>query len=224
MNCKQCQQKILESLADGGDAAAEISIHQESCAFCREFFAIQQNLFQSVDVALRSIANQPVPPSLVAGVRARMAEHSPPGRTWYSTWSLAMIAAVAILAISVGYSFLRTENHLDSRETASTVSPSAFTPRPAAQPVQIQKSANALPKTSAKRVALAASTAAEPEVIILAEERLAFARFVSEMPQEREVAVALTHPAPAAAEDPVEIALLQIDSLDVEPLEPTATE
>lgn len=65
MNCKQCQQKILESLADGGDAAAEISIHQESCAFCREFFAIQQNLFQSVDVALRSIANQPVPPRLL---------------------------------------------------------------------------------------------------------------------------------------------------------------
>jgi hypothetical protein len=223
MNCKQCQQGILESLAAGGDVAADISIHHESCAVCREFFFVQQDLFRSVDAGLRAIANRPVPPSLLASVRTRMDEHAPPSRAWHSTWSLAVVAVVAILAISFSYSFWRTENHLNSRETASTVSPSAVSPQPAAQPVPIQKSANVLPKPIAKRAGSAAPSSAEPKVIVLAEERQAFARFVAEMPQERKVAVAMTHPAPAA-QDPVEIALLKIDSLDVEPLEPTATE
>jgi hypothetical protein len=224
MNCNQCRQRILESLAAERDVAADISIHQASCAVCREFFFVQQDLFRSVDFGLRSIANQSVPPSLLASVRTQMDEDARLGRAWQSTWSLAVVATVLILAISISYSFWRMESDANSRQTASTVSPSAVTPQPAAQPVQIQKSANVLPKPIAKRAGSAALSSAEPEVIVLAEERQAFARFIVEMPRDREAAVALTRPAPPAAEDPVEIALLQIDRLDVKPLEPTATE
>jgi hypothetical protein len=56
------------------------------------------------------------------------------------------------------------------------------------------------------------------------EERQAFARFVAELPDEREVALALTRPASALEDVPVEIALLQIESLELKPLEGTPGE
>jgi hypothetical protein len=223
MNCMQYQARILESLAAGESVQpAELSSHQEFCAACREFFVAQQSLFQSVDTGLRSIMNETVPASLLAGVRARMEEPSTPGHARYSNWSLAAVAAVAILAISIDYSFRRTESHQDSRGIASTASPSAGNPQPGAQPVQ--RSAKILRKPSAKRPGSVTSSAPEPEVIVLPEERQAFARFVAKIPEERAVAVALTRHAPVEAEDSVAIALLQIDSLDVKPLEPTAKE
>jgi hypothetical protein len=222
MNCKQYQTRILKSLAAGERVlSAELSSHQEFCAACREFFSAQQSLFQSVDAGLRSIMNETVPASVLAGVRARMDEQSAPSRAWYSNWSLAAVAAVAVLAVSINDSF-RTESHQGSRGIASTASPSASNPQPGAKPVQ--RSANILRKSTAKRSGSVASSAPELEVIVLAEERQAFARFVAEIPEERAVAVALTRPAPDAAADSVEIALLQIDNLDVKPLEPSAKE
>jgi len=60
-----------------------------------------------------------------------------------------------------------------------------------------------------------------PEVIVLAEERQAFAKLVAELPKEKEVALALTRPAPAVPDVPVEIALLMIGIVEVKPLEVT---
>jgi hypothetical protein len=57
------------------------------------------------------------------------------------------------------------------------------------------------------------------EVMVLAEERAAFVRFVTDLPEEREIAVAFTRPATEAKDEPVEIALLRIDDLEVTPLE-----
>jgi hypothetical protein len=61
-----------------------------------------------------------------------------------------------------------------------------------------------------------------PEVIILSEEQRAFAKFVADVPEEPAVALALNHPSPPPADSSSEIALLQIDSLEVKPLESTA--
>jgi hypothetical protein len=224
MNCMQYQARILESLAAGErDESAELSSHREFCAACREYFAAQKSLFQSVDAGLRSIMNETVPVSLLVGVRARMdVEQSAPSRAWYSHWNLAAVTAVAILAISINYAFRRTESRQGSQGIPSAASSSAGNPQPPAKPVQ--RSTHILRKPSAKRSCSVACSAREPEVIVLPEERQAFARLVSKIPEERAVAVALTQHAPAAAEDSVEIALLQIDSLDVKPLEPTAKE
>jgi hypothetical protein len=223
MNCLQYQARILDSLAAGErDQSAELSSHQEFCTACREFFAAHQSLFLSVDAGLRSIMNETVPASLLAGVRARMDEPSAPSRAWYSHWCLAAVTAVAILAISLNYAFRRTEVRQGSQGISSAASANAGNPQPVAKPVQ--RSAHILRKSSAKRSCSVACSAPDPEVIVLPEERQAFARFVSEIPEERTVAVALARHAPAAADDSVEIALLQIDGLDVKPLEPTANE
>ena len=63
-----------------------------------------------------------------------------------------------------------------------------------------------------------------PEVIVLAEEREAFGRFVAKVPENPQKAVALTHAAAVQQDLPVEIALLQIERLKVDLLEPAAEE
>jgi hypothetical protein len=62
---------------------------------------------------------------------------------------------------------------------------------------------------------------ATSEVIVLAEEREAFLRFAAEVPQERDVALALTRPSRTPPGLPVEIALLRIDEMVVKPLQST---
>jgi hypothetical protein len=223
MNCKVCQEKILESLAGGTEPlASEVASHKNSCVACRGYYDAQQNLFRSIDAGLRSFANQPVPPSLVPGVRARLDEKSTPRRSGYFRWSFAAVVAVVILTAGIGYVLRRPENHPNSPEVLSVASQSASNPVPATQPPA--KSSSIAPRPIAKRVSPEAASTTVPEVIVLAEERQAFARFVEEIPQEREVAMALTKPAREQVDDPLEIALLQIESLEVKSLEETTRE
>jgi len=63
-----------------------------------------------------------------------------------------------------------------------------------------------------------------PDVMVFAEEREAFARFVAKVPADPQRVVALTRPAPPGQDPAVEIALLQIETLKVNPLEPVAEE
>jgi hypothetical protein len=225
MNCKQCQEKILESLAAGEDLLApEIAAHRNSCVACNEFYDAQRSLFQSVDAALRSLVNQPVPPSLLPAMRARLDEESLPRHAWISTWSLAVVAAVAILAVSVGYVLRRPENRSASSENTSIATHSVGNQQPTGQ-IQMQpQPAKVLPIPSFKRAMPTVPSPAAPEVIVLAEERQAFAKFVAELPEEGNVALALTRPAPPMADSPVEIALLQIEEVEVKPLEGTPNE
>jgi hypothetical protein len=70
-----------------------------------------------------------------------------------------------------------------------------------------------------KTATVSRQTVKTPVVMVLAEERTAFVRFVTDLPEERDVAVAYTRPATEAKDEVVDIALLQIDELDVKPLE-----
>jgi len=227
MNCKQCQVKILNSLAAGAaQLSREAFDHQQTCPVCREFHDAQANLFHSMDASLHAMVNQAIPPSLFPGVRARLSQEQVARRGWISHWSFAVVTAVAFVAVSVGYVRHRSENHLNSPEVGLVVSQSTGNSLPAAQTPRIP--VIALPNRTYKRanpqVPSPATSEATPEVIVLAEERQAFARFVAEIPEEQEVALALTQPAPAPEEVPVQIALLQIDSLELRPLEGTPRE
>jgi hypothetical protein len=223
MNCKKCQEKILESLAADKDfLAPDVVGHQNSCVGCAQFFDVQRNLFRSVDAGLRLLVNQPVPPSLLPGVRARMDEKSIPLRAWTSRWSYAVVSAVAILAVSIGYAMLRPVNHLNFPKASLIASRTIGNPQPAVQPSP--ESAKVLPKPRDKRVGPVVSSPAAPEVIVLAEERQAFSKFVAEVPEKRDAVLALMRASPTESDDSVEIALLQIDSLEVKPLEAKAKE
>jgi len=223
MNCKQCQEKIMESLAAGEDVLApEVATHQNSCVVCGEFYVAQRNLFQAVDTELQSLVNRPVPPALLPAVRARLDEMPVPRRAWSASWSFAALAVVAIMAVSIGHSLRRPGSHPNSPKATSSASPSVSNPQTAVHPPREWR--NSFPKPKVKRVGPAVSSTAAPEVIVLEEERQAFAKFVAELPEQRGVALTMTRPALEADKDSLEIALLRVESLELKSLEGTPGE
>jgi hypothetical protein len=227
MNCQQCREKMLESLAAGeAQLARELSAHQQCCPICRQYYEMQSCLFRSMDAGLLAAANEEIPPSLMPAVRARLEEQPVPGHAWPPSWSFIPVAAVALLAVGISYVRDRPKSQSRFSENVSVASRSlANAERPV---LPSEKSVTAAPRrkhklASSTTLSSAASEAA-PEVIVLAEERQAFARFVAKLPEERGVALALTRPAPVVQDDSVEIALMQIDSLEVKPLELTTRE
>ena len=223
MNCKQYQEKITETLAAGISILPDIAAHQNSCATCGAFYAAQQSLFESIDTGLRSLVNQPVPSSLLPFVRSRLNENPASGSASIPGWSVAVVAAVALLAVSIGFSLRRhTRPGVNSAENRATVSRGINKPQLTAQ-AHNELPKKDSPRTTERRVATVSPPTPEPEVIVLAEEREAFAEFVAEVPEEPSVALALTQPSPESADEPLEIALLRIDGLEVKPLESSAT-
>jgi hypothetical protein len=223
MNCQTCQEKIVEALAAGTPVLPpEVAAHRNSCRSCDQFYETQRNLFASIDAELRSLVNPPVPPSLLPRVRSGLDAQLYSQAAWLPILKLAAIPAIAVLALSVAYS-LRTPR----TPSPSTQQPSVATrqnnPEPSLSP--LLPAPTKVPRAPAARPhPKPADATSSPEVIVLAEEREAFARFVSEVPDDTAVAVALTCPAEPEGADPVEIALLQIAPLQLKPLVETSSE
>ena len=222
MNCEGYRDRLIDGLARGENSlGGEVAGHLRTCAECKKFYEAQAHLFGAIDAGVRTMVNETVPVSLLPGVRVRVAEAGVPQRsTWNFAWGFAAVGVAAVMVI--GFGLLRPDPEKADRVTAGV---SAFTQSvrqdALAAPVQSQVSA-AAPKRrqlKIKRVAVPEDGEAKPEVLVLAEERAAFARFVSDLPEQTDVAVALTQPAADGNDKAVEIALLQIDELDVKPLE-----
>lgn len=226
MNCQQFQKRMLESLAAGeARLGHEVAAHQQWCPICRAYYEMQSRLFRSMGAGLEAVANEQIPPSLIPAVRVRLQEQPLLGHAWLPSWSFVPVAAVAAVAmLAVGISYVR--HRPESQSSPSVTSGSVANPERPAPPSEKSVNARARQKRNLASSTTLSPTASEaaPEVIVLAEERQAFARFVAELPRERDVALALTRPAPVVQDDPVEIALMQIDSLDVKPLESTTRE
>jgi hypothetical protein len=223
MNCQQYQERILDAFAAGEatfpDALVE---HKRNCGACRAYYESQASLFCSIDEGVKAIANEEVPRSLVPGVRALVQDELPSPSSWMSVWEVAAVAA-AILAVSFGWVLYRPVRHTVSRNDRapahSVESPVAVMRRPA-------EDARPSPSRERKRTSARAfghgadSAAAMPEVIVLPEERAAFARFVADTP-EHGVVLAVTRAARSNEDVPFEIAVLEIHELEVQSLDPS---
>jgi len=221
MNCERYKEKMVEALARGeGAVHGELAAHVRACGACREFCEAQVDLFGAIDFGVRVMVNETVPASLLPGLRARVAEDGVARQPRGFTWGVATFAVVAVLAVSVcllrrgpgNSSRVVDRSPVVAREVGGAHS---VTPR---QPQVV--AAAPIHARAQHEVAKARQVgAAAPQVLILPEEQAAFIRFVTDLPEEREAAVALTQPSTEAKDEAVEIALLQIDELDVKPLE-----
>ena len=224
MNCRQYQERILDAFAAGEatfpDALVE---HKRNCWACRAYCESQASLFYSIDEGVKAIANEEAPQSLVPGVRALLNDELPSPSSWMSAWEVAAVAA-AILAVSFGWVLYRPVRHTvspnDRVPAHSAESPVAVMRRPAegARPSPSRE----LKRTSAGAVGHSAesSASAMPQVIVLPEERAAFARFVADAP-EQGVVLAVTRAAPSNEDVPFQIAVLEIHELEVQSLDPS---
>jgi hypothetical protein len=222
MSCKEHRQAILDSLAAGVDTLpAAVNQHLPSCTACRDYYEAQSDLFCSIDNAVGLIANSPVPPSLLPTIRTRVVDQAAFRPLRSHGWPLTAFAMSTLAIIALVFFWNRPrliprapdvarQTVSERNEAVSTVG--AVTPPSLGPPPRI---------SNLRVLPIPPATAEEPaqEVIVLPEEREAFTRFVSRMPYAPDTALALTRPAEARNESPVEIALLRIDTLRVEPLD-----
>ena len=222
MKCREHRQAILDSLAAGVDAPpTAVNEHLPLCTACSTFYQEQRELFHSMQAALEGTVNQPVPPSLIPGLRARLSENSA-SRPFFSTaWKFMALPAALVFIVGLGL-FWRGTPHRNAATVNELAKQSPDVPIAAKEKApNITATSSAKPSRSARRASPAREEPrhVEPEVIVLPEEREAFVRFVSRMPYAPDAALALTRPAETRKESAVEIALLRIDTLRVEPLD-----
>jgi len=222
MNCKKCQENILDSLAAGENAlSADSTRHLVSCAPCAVFLRQQRELFRAMQFALAASVNQTVPPSLVPGLRVRLDENPASPRFFLSGWKRVALPALLVLVTSLGL-LLRGSLRHDPAAIQPPLAAIPAAPVIAQSALDVAPSPSAVPERSAGRAARPhedSKQPVEPEVIVLPEEREAFDRFITQAPENAEVILALTRPLSDGNDAAVQIALLAIKPLQVRPLE-----
>jgi anti-sigma factor RsiW len=218
MSCEGYRDKLIAMLASGESAvASDVAMHLRACAECKKFYETQVSLFGAIESGVRAMVNETVPASLLPRVRAQIAETGVRRRMSNVSWGFATVAVAAVLAVSIGLLRRNPENTSKVSEPSPFVAKGTFGVPPVFPGVVA-----AVPKRHSKETETATvrrQTVKTPEVMVLAEERAAFMKFVTDLPEERDVAVAYTRPVTEAKDDLVEIASLQIDELEVKPLE-----
>jgi hypothetical protein len=194
------------------------------CAGCRAFLASQASLASAIDSHLRLIAKEPVPPSLLPRVRARLEQETAP-RLSILRWQFVAVATVVVLLVAAAIRMRDSDKPEHPTETTAKVAPgSPHVNRPPTASPQINRPAPKIPRVAAIRKASVSAHSSAPEVLILPEEQQAFRRFVSEISKDQDSAKALVSAAPGNGDAPVEIALLTIENVEVKPLEGTDSE
>jgi hypothetical protein len=215
MNCKHCQEKILETFAAGGPFLdSESARHRDACPDCSAFFLKQQNFFASLDAQLHSMANEPMPASFLPGLRARL---EAPASMALPRWGLTLVTISAALVLLLGFASRRPVDRTTSSILMSTASRS--TPPSGFGSPAVQKILPSPQVAVSKSVGQTQLRVSHSGVIVRAEERRAFAQLVAELPENRKMALALANPSPPQADDSLEISLLQMDSVEVQPLD-----
>ena len=224
MNCERIRENLVNSLAAReSPLSGELALHVRSCDSCRSFYENESTLLFSIDAGLRIMGKQEMPPSLLPGLRARLSDQPASRSARIPAWSFAA-AVAAVVVLFIGVNHLRRQPGAQSNLAASSITAPAPVSNPA-PPQQLAPKAKVTQQPVTRKHAKpaipeAVSAEASSEVIVLAEEREAFARFAAEIPQRQEIALALTKPASAQPGAPVEIALLQIVKMDLAPLNP----
>jgi hypothetical protein len=221
MNCHKARKKITDVLAGETVVPPYVASHQANCAECQTFYENQRQLFASIDTGLRDRVNSPVPLSFFLRLRATLDQRPAPRSLGISRWTYAALAATLVLALT-GVAF---RNHFLRQDASSE--PNHIVARSDRQPVPKPPpiaSEVANPRTTPVRSqkaspAAAAPSEVAPEVIVLAQEREAFARFISHTPSKAGVGPTLRPEVPELTDAPIDIALIEIQDVEITPLE-----
>jgi len=218
MNCLLAREKMKDAFAAGLPLPQEILVHRENCPGCQAFYLRAENLFALLEAGLHGMVNRPVPTSLLPRVRAAL-DQAPVLRSfWVPGWRFAALASTVVLVVSLG-----VLAHYELRRDA-VPQPTPLASLGAHQPAteSLANAANPSTRGITPRNTASASHVQVPrpesEVIVSAEEREAFARYMVEQSTPKSMTVAVV-PTAEADNQPIEIALLQIEDLEIKLLE-----
>jgi len=215
MNCERYREKWGYALARGeGVPNGDLAVHIRDCAACRVFCETQVQLFAAIDAGVKTMANEVMPASLMPGVRVKMEGGPRTGSWWRVSWVTAAVVTVAFTIALVGI-------HRGNERITESPRFACVTPETAKASGVVQNRTRE-PRHEGGRSRHIGKTPSQPEhmpkVIILAEEREAFVKFVAAVPENQELAIGLMHPVPKQELVPVDIALLKIEQLQLPPL------
>jgi hypothetical protein len=228
MPCQHYKDALIEAAASGSQPQGDLLAHLDACASCRAAFEQEQSFFSSIDAGLRVTVNAEVPASLVPRVRARLDEAATPQRRWMQHLVFATAGVALIFAI-----FLFAQRHPSRPDNQAKQTPQIPVSEPPTTDAHHQ---NSVPGTQivssnvnhsqrrGRLTLLHAVASSQPEVLVPADEREAFARLVATLQERGEVAVALVTPSSDAKGEPANLKRLQIDPLEVKPLQGTQSE
>jgi len=215
MSCERVQEKFVEVLASREAALdRKLASHVRACASCREFYEAQRHLFSVIDSGVKVMVSEAMPASLLPGVRARM-EAVEVARAW-PDW-LAPSAAVIVLALVTivpltGWHSQTTRPETLNREVAAVSGQDALKlSKPVVRSVR--------PPQRRLRTMKSFSKAEEvPQEAILSAEQAAVARFASAHPEEMAEVVRAAGSQSTDLSKPIEIALIEIENIELAPL------
>ena len=228
MPCKYYKDALIEAAANGAQPQGELRAHFDACASCRSAFEQEQSLFSSIDAGLHVAANAEVPASLLPCVRARLDEAVATQRRWLQPLIFAAASVALLFAI---FLFARPHHsRLDNQAKETPQFPVSETPatnsrhQSSGASTQIASTMGNNSQTRGHSTLLRPVASSRAEVLVPPDEREAFAHFVAALQERGEVAVALVTPSTDEKSEPASLKQLQIDRLEVKPLEGTESE
>jgi hypothetical protein len=229
MLCEYYKDALIDAAASGVALSGELREHLAECASCRATFAQEQSLFAAIDTGLHAAANAGAPPSLLPPVRARLDEVATPRLAWVQP--LVFASAGVALALVV---FLMARPHRVAREEAAkqglvaipaSTSPVVNTNR---QETSSEGHQIALlvhhSRTSQNSTKAHSAASSNPEVLVPPDERDGLAQLVASLNEYRGLATALLARVPEKNDSLIGVDRLQIDALEIKPLEGRETE
>jgi hypothetical protein len=223
MNCKEYQRITADELAAGQtESAREVVGHRVGCVDCQQFYDEQVALFSRMDAGMRSLANEAVPTSLLVRTRRAVGEEVP--RRVVPLWGYATVAMACALVLSFAYfhrrlgvqnvtSAERTVAHVSGSSAANTnvVEVQTTHPKDNFQPAKnvIHKATLAVPTAEAE------TPSPDLQIVVSQDERRAFAHWVTASSKQHSSLAAFTKPITDKPVQLVEIASVQLDSIDV---------
>ena len=222
MFCESYRKVLSEAAATGGPLLGEVRLHLAGCNECAAAFAEEQNLFATIDSAMRSEANVDVPASLLPRLRAQTAV-SPHSATWR-----ALVAVFATILLAVGVATFSGSFPWRARTDMSITAEPGGTPTVPAgasreTPAASVPSTLAMPLSPRPERAAGHRAALRPEleVLISPEEQAALTQYAARLRTRalENSARASIHSDPNLNIESLEIAEIDLRQLTIEPLD-----
>ena len=224
MNCQVARVQITDSLAAGSmKLTKDLAGHVQSCAGCGTFYAQQAELFRAMDSGLGTMANEPIPASLLPRVRARM-EVAHAVSSWF--YRLVPVAGILVVACLIAFPLVHRSVRTGGVQVAVVPrrSGSDIGPR---QPIADQSGSLMVPHAPRKQIARDTSRTSvarrsirptEVAVIVDPEESKGLFELAAAVRQRPQWAQAMLHPVelPPIQMKPIEP--IEIADLEVQPL------
>ncbi|HYL09234.1 MAG TPA: hypothetical protein VEU31_00730 [Candidatus Acidoferrales bacterium] len=224
MACERYREELLGAAAGWLEPEREMrfDVHWRACSACREEYERQKRLFDAVEAGLRERINEELPVGFAARVRARVNDRTAPRQLWFPRWVPAWSAVAAAAVLAAGLLVVHgIRRGAGGRQVQTAPLAANVAPHEIAKPSGVNSAETpgartvSLPHRVQKEAATAAS--AEPEVLLPAAQKMAMVQLVEAL-RKGEVQGEML----LAANDklqPVQIAPLEIELVEVKPLE-----